>query len=135
MLAVQAMAAGIPCILPYNSANKTLCDKNFAHAIPAELPIEATYPYETKKVGVTFSCLKDDVKAALKEMTENYSNYLAQAQKNRAVIAEQYSVKNGAIKTIVKPEQVELGDTNTIKNNTLVTNSRRLYEKYLKIHI
>ena len=71
---------------------------------------------------------------ALRTVYTEYPSYLEKAKDSR-IVAEQFLRFNlaGKFKTIIAPETIELGPTNTIVDNKLITTSPELREKYLRI--
>lgn len=130
----EALAAGIPCILSNNTGHKTFCKEKVVYGIPSNDKEPAAIFIGRKLVrvpGEQFNCKIKDVRRALREVYKNYSYYLAQAQKGREWV-KQYLPENLSLKylNVVNPSKVVFGPHNKITNEYLMTNSKKLFEKY-----
>lgn len=122
----EAMAAGIPCILSNNTAHKTICDSKFVYSIQSDIPLT-----EEGNVGLNFDCSINDVRKALRDVYCRYDHYLKIAQQGRKW-AQQYSPAELAPKylNLIKPKRIIYGQNNVLTDELLMTNSRKLYNKY-----
>lgn len=131
----EALALGIPCILSRNSAQITLCDTGLVKEVPSLIPEPAFYfgMFGNKKTGNFFTCEKEDVKLALRDVYTNYNFYLKKAEPG-PIWVSQYLWDNLKKKylNLIKPKKILFGKKNKITNNFFMTNSRRLYKKYTK---
>ena len=80
----EAMAAGIPVIVSYNTGHSTLVDSGYVSAVEC-YAVEADYQGFIKGVisNKQFDCTYSDVKNALQNMINNYSFYQKQREKAR----------------------------------------------------
>lgn len=128
----EAMALGIPCILSNNTAHKTICNTGLVYSIPASIRTPADYrPFFGDFCGEQFQCSCAEIRKALRAVYENYQNYLQKAPQARAWV-KQYLYPRLANKylSLLKPKKVFLGTANTITDGALITNSKKLYDKY-----
>lgn len=132
----EAMALGIPCILSKNSAQITLCDTGFVKEVPSLILEPANYfgLFGNKTTGYFSSPSKEDVRAALRDMYQNYFHYKQKAIKSQEWVSK-YSWTNlkGQYLSLIKPKRVFLGDRNEITEEYLMTDSKKLFYKYNKI--
>lgn len=130
----DALACGIPCIITNNTAHKVICDTGFVYPVKSDIQEAAYYEVFGQVCGKQFNCSVDDVVKALHDVYKNYSTYLKKAQKGRAWV-KQYlpgNLKNKYL-SLIKPKKVILGAVNQVHDDYLITNSRKLYEKYMSI--
>lgn len=131
----EAMALGIPCILSRNSAQITLCDTGFVRVVPSLIPEPANYGdlFDYNTIGNFFTCTKEDVKVALRDVYNHYQYYQNSAEVARVWVA-QYEWVNLKKKylSLIKPSRVILGEQNIITDDFLMTNSKKLCLKYKK---
>ena len=130
----EALACGIPVILSNNTTHQTICKTGFVRSVPSAIMSPAYCEAFGKVVGSNFDCTIQDVRAALRDVYQNYQKYLDMAQKGREWV-QRYLYKNlrPLYLNLVKPKKVILGDHNLITDEFLMTNSPKLYEKYIKI--
>ena len=130
----EAMALGMPCILSNNTAHQTLCATGLVTPVASQIKEPAYYKFWNQNYGYNFNCTKNDVVAALKDVYEHYSTHLLLAHKRR-VWAQQYCYSNlkPYYLTLVNPRKVILGPHNLITQDFLMTNSNRLYTKYISL--
>lgn len=130
----EALALGRPCILANHTAHKTICDTGLVRAVDASI-IEKhnSENYFGEDVGNVFNCRIEDVKKALRDVHENYDLYVRKALSGREWV-KQYLSENLKAKYIsmLKPKRVLLGNKNEATNDYLITDSKELYEKYVK---
>ncbi len=133
----EALALGIPCILSNNTAQTTLCKTGFVKEVPSNIEVPATYSGMFGKnttVGVQFDSKKEDVKAALRDVYNNYDVYLEKAKLGKEwVFRYRWSELKARYLNLVKPQQILLGDKNEVTDTYFMTNSIQLYNKYTKI--
>lgn len=130
----EALALGIPCIISDNTAHNTICETGFVKAVKADIKEPAYYFGFGGNCGDNFNTTIDEARKAMREVYENYDIYLSKASQGREWV-KQYFYKNLKDKylALIKPLKVILSDYNAIEDNCIITNSKRLYEKYLKI--
>jgi len=130
----EAMAAGVPCIISNNTAHKVICKTGFVCSVPSNIIEPAYYVPMEKYIGNDFNCDINDVKKAMREVYNNYKNYLALAPKAREWVT-QYLTENLTLYylNLIKPRLVILGPDNLITNEYLMTNSEKLYKKYQEL--
>lgn len=130
----EALAMGVPCILTYNTAHKTICDTGFVKSVKAEIIEPAYWPGYRAYLGNFYNCSIEDVRKAMRDVYENYDYYADKAKKGREWV-KQYLHYNLRAKylNLVKPKKVILGDKNIIEDDFIMTDSPELYQKYLSI--
>ncbi|MGE5195964.1 MAG: glycosyltransferase [Anaerolineae bacterium] len=130
----EAMALGIPVIATSNTAQKTICESNLVRSVASNIRVPASYPWTNATYGHSFDCEIEDAAQALLDVFEHYDLYLQKAEQSRNW-AGQYDYKNlkPFYKTLINPQEVILGEKNQITENALFTDSKELYEKYLKL--
>ncbi len=82
-------------------------------------------------IGYQFDCTLHDAREAMRDVYKNYSDYLEKASYGREWV--KCYLKEKLIDkyvSVVKPETVILGKENIIGDKFLMTNSKKLYEKY-----
>ena len=128
----EALAAGIPCIVTDNTAQKTICKSGHVRAVPSNIPIPVRKDGES--IGNRYNCTVKDVRKALRDVYKHYDLYLAKAKEGR-FWAEQYRWINLKKKylNLVIPNKLILGDKNEVTDDYLMTNSKKLYSKYEKL--
>lgn len=131
----EAMALGIPVIVTTNTAQTTIANSNLVKSVSSPFEEPALF-YWDEIVGTDFNCDVDEVAAALRDVYENYDQYLQNAPAARAW-ARQYQFENlkDYYISLVKPKRVILGDEDKIGPDFLMTTSKELYEKYRKLII
>ncbi len=135
----EALALGIPCIIANNTAQKTLCDSGFVCSVRSETQVPSTYPkglFTEDPCGFQFKCEIDDVRRALREVYTHYEQHKQKALEGRKWV-EQYLWKNlkSRFTNLIKPKTFILGMVNRVTNDYLMTNSLKLYSKYLQLLI
>ena len=128
----EALALGIPCILTKNTAHITICNSGFVKAINSSLLEPADYNREFGAFcGYKFNCEIDDLRKALREVYENYSDYKDKALQGREW-AKQYDYRNlrSKYRALAKPKKVIFGNINAIEDDCIRTNDKKLYDKY-----
>ncbi|MES2273171.1 MAG: glycosyltransferase [Chlamydiota bacterium] len=129
----EAMALGIPVICADNTALNTICQTGLVRSVPA-LSLEPAYYHWPGKYyyGNQFNCTVEDAANAMKDVFDNYDDYL-----NRAQAARQWTINCNhqtlmpLYRSLIKPSKVILGAENHLTADYLMTNSRKLYQKYL----
>lgn len=131
----EALALGIPCILSDNTAHKTICRSGFVYPVTSSIKEPSYYEVFDQVCGVHFNCKIEDVVTALKEVYHNYDIYLKKARAGRKWV-KRYLHQNLKDKylNLIKPKRIILGIENKITQNYLMTNSSKLYNKYLEIN-
>lgn len=130
----EAMALGLPVIVSNNTAQKTICDSQLVTPVSCPTEEPAYYEHFRNVYGVRFNIDIEEAANTFKDVYENYDKKLINADKRRDW-AKQYDFENlkKYYKTIVKPKKLSLGDENLILENELITNSKELYEKYVRL--
>lgn len=128
----EALALGIPCIISNNTAQETICQTDFVYSVPSKILQPAYYACFNQYCGNQFNCSIADARFALKEVYNNYHVYINKACNGRRWV-EQYLYKNlkDQYLALIKPKNVILSDENRIEGENLITNSIKLYKKYL----
>lgn len=128
----EALAVGIPCIITDNTAQRTICNSGCVRVVPSDIPVAVTKNGEP--LGNRYTCSLNHVRAALRDVYDNYDKHLARAQKGRAWV-QQYRWVNLEKKymNLVMPSTLILGDDNEITDDYLMTNSQKLYDKYQEL--
>lgn len=129
----EAMALGIPVIATDNSAQKTICESQLVKSLSSPILEPAIY-WDNEEVGYFANCHIDEAADALKDMYENYDQYLKNAQEARNW-AKNYTFETlrPIYLNLIAPKEVILGKENKITSDYLMTNSPELYQKYLNI--
>jgi len=133
----EALALQIPCILSNNTAQKTICNSGLVRAVPSKIKEPADLNYQEvfgdNDLGYCFNCSIKDVRAALRDVYENYDKYAKNTQRGPSW-ASQYSWKKLKYRylNLVKPKKIILGDKNEVTDDYFMTKSKRLYRKYMK---
>lgn len=135
----ECFALGIPVIITHNTASMTICDSGFVHAVPSTIKGPANKHYNMlfgEQCGDQFDCRIKDVVKALREVYNNYSEYINKARQGREWV-RQYDSTNPTLQalyqTLIKPKNIVLGSENLINDGTITTNSINLYSKYQEI--
>lgn len=130
----EAMALGVPCILSNNTAQSDLCKVSFVRSIQTNpqmvLPKESLNWY----AGSFFQCTVLDVRKALRDIYNNYDQWLHNAQSNRTWVSQfTWNSLQKKYLSLIKPKKIVLGTKNHIHDTHLETNSIALYKKYLSL--
>ncbi len=131
----EAMALGIPCVLTSNTAQITICESGLVKVVPSEIKEPATNAglFGEQPLGNFFNCAKEDVKAAMRDVYENYQDYLELADKAPEWVSQYaWEEQKGRYLSLVKPRKVILGDQNLLTDDYLMTTCEKLYQKYKK---
>lgn len=132
----EAMALGIPCILSDNTAQSTICRSGLVKAIPSTIEEKAFYEsFSEDDYGHNFNVSLEEAANAMQELFEHYDVYLKHSEEMRHWV-KQYEYKHlkSIYQTLVKPKKILLGSENILREDLLVTNSKTLYNKYLKLY-
>lgn len=126
----EAMAAGVPCIVTNNTAQKTICKSGFVYSVPSNTNKPHTTGLKTI-VGYDFHCKIEDARKAMRDVYENYQKYL-NASKHAREWVKQYLPANlkQRYSNIISPKNIFLGSHNLITKDYLMTNSKSLFYKY-----
>ncbi len=132
----EALALGIPCIVSYNTAQKTICATGYVRSVPSCIKEPSYYSHVGTHVGYEFNCTLNDARKALRDVYDNYKLYLQKARQGREWV-KQYHYTNLKQKflSLVRPQSVLLSDRNSIEDTYIATTSRELYEKYIFLGI
>lgn len=133
----EALALGIPCILTNNTAQITICNSGIVREVPCPLIEPATYwagLFNNQPLGFFFTCTKEDVKAAMRDVYSNYYFYQQKAAVGPFWVSQYKwtNLKNKYL-SLIKPKKVLLGDKNEIADDYLMTNSPKLFKKYKRV--
>ncbi len=130
----EALAAGVPCIVSNNTAQTTICNSGCVYSVPANIIESSTWVLSNQSVGFDYNCSISDVKKALRTVYENYEQYREFALQGREWV-QQYLPENlkQKYKALVSPDTVVLGDRNEITPERVITNSKKLFEKYKRL--
>lgn len=133
----EALALQVPCIISNNMGQETICNSGLVRNVASEIrePADSNFQdvYGDIDLGYCFNCSIEDVRAALRDVYENYAMYSKKAQQGPLWVS-QYSWKNLKYRylNLVKPKKIILGDRNEVTDDYFMTNSKRLYKKYLR---
>lgn len=129
----EALALGRPCILANHTAHRTLCNTGYVRAVEAPIIEKHDENYKGEDVGDIFNCTIDDVRAALRDVYEHYDHYLHKAHQAREWV-KQYLAEHLKAKyiSLLKPKKIILGDKNEATDDYLMTDSKDLFDKYMR---
>lgn len=132
----EALALGIPVILSDQTAQSTLCQSGLVRSVPATIKEKACYEsLPDDDYGYFFNVSIDDAAAAFQDVFHHYDEYLARAQQGREWVKYyEYKHLKPLYLTLVKPQQLILGEKNLVTEDTLTTNDVALYNKYLTLY-
>lgn len=135
----EALAAAIPCILTRNTAQTVICDSGFVKSIDCNIKEIADYSDLFGMfidVGYFYNCSLSDTRKALRDVYNNYSQYLSKAKQGSEWV-KQYGWERLRKKylSLIKPKKIVLGNKNILSDDYLMTDSRSLFEKYKKLMI
>lgn len=128
----ESLALGRPCILANHTAHRTICDSGFVRPVDAPIIVEHDGKnYDGERLGHYFNCTIGDVRAALRDVYQNYESYLLKAACGREW-TRQYLAENlkPLYVSLFKPKKILLGKKNEISADYLMTDSQELYAKY-----
>ena len=132
----EVLALGIPCILSNNTAHKTICETGLVIPLKSEKKIPAIYEvFGNKQIGNFFDYKEEDLIKLMKDVIDNYGQYLEQSNKGREWV-KQYTwdnLKNKYI-NLFKPKNIILSKENLITEDKLETNDSILYKKLIKVY-
>ena len=129
----EAMALGIPSIVTNNTAQTTICDSGLVRSVPANIPVPAMYPWKGN-FGFQYDCTVDDLAAAMREVYENYNQYILKAPMCREWARSfDLSQLKSAYMNFLKPKKVVMGPTNAITSDGIMTTSPKLFKKFRSI--
>lgn len=131
----EAMAMGIPSIVTDNTAQHTICESGLVKVIPSSYPELAMYEWSPSTAfGYFFGCDQDEIVNALLDVESNYEKYLEKSAEARNWAAQyDFNALKPLYRTLIKPSKIVLGETNSITADCLTTNSKTLYEKYIRL--
>jgi glycosyltransferase involved in cell wall biosynthesis len=132
----EAMALGIPVIAANNTAQTTICNSGLVTAVTSSL-LEPAYFFKKKiPSGHYFNCNVDEAASALLDVYNNYDVHLEKGAKARAW-SSFYDYSSGNLpklyKSLISPKKIILGSKNELHEDYIETDSKELYEKYLKV--
>ena len=131
----EALALGLPCILAYNTAHKTLCKSGLFCCVPSQITQPSLLPSSWGYIGNDFNCTVQDVRKALREVYNKYNYYLEKAHEGRSWV-QQYTWNNlkPRIINLIKPKKILYGDQDSIANDYFMTKSQVLFKKYTQLY-
>jgi len=126
----EAMALGIPVIATNNTGQEDLCDSGLVESVKSLIKKPALNPWGDY-YGYNFDCEVDDLALAMRNVRDNYDNYITQSQAARDW-ASQFLFKNlkDYYATVINPKAVILSNKNKIEKGCVYTTSRNLLNKY-----
>jgi glycosyltransferase involved in cell wall biosynthesis len=126
----EMLALGKPVILSNNTCHKTICDSGFVIPIAANNKVPAFYEVFNKSIGNHYKVNIDDLADVMKQVVDNYDQYLKQAEGGREWV-KQYLWPNlkPQYMNLFKPKSIELGTNNHIDENTFITSNKKLFNK------
>ncbi len=129
----EAMALGIPVIATNNTGQIPVCESGLVEIVNSPIKKIAEGPWGDY-YGHNFDCSIDELADAMKKVKSNYDHYLGIGEKARAWASQfQYSELKPLYRMLISPKEIVLGDANVVTNDRIVTNSKRLFNKYRKI--
>ena len=130
----EALALGIPCIVTCNTAQKTLCELESVRSVKSDMEEKAIIHTFDEYIGMQYNALASDVIDAFNDVYNNYENYINKGSSSR-LWASNYLYENLENKylSLIGRNLVEFGDENTITSSEIRTNSKKLYQKLLRI--
>lgn len=130
----EALAAGVPCIVSDNTAQQTICKSGCVRAVPSTIRKQAYNLILHRYMGYDFNCDIKDIRAALRDVYQNYPKYRAKVVDGREWV-KQYLPSNLKKKylSLVAPKMVILGEADKITENYLMTSSKRFFDKYKRM--
>lgn len=131
----ESLALGIPTILSNNTAHKTICDSGFVVPLESNKKVPAIYEvFRNQKIGDFFDCTEKDLINSMKYVVDNYDTCLEQAKNGREWV-KQYLWSNlkDQYLSLIKPNQVILGNVNEITNGGIITTSKSLRDKFIEV--
>lgn len=133
----EAIALAIPCILSNNTAHKTICKGGFTQNIPSLIKEKATCfneVYNSQDIGYQFNCNISEVRKSFRYVYKNYEDFLEKAALGKKWVKRYlWSKLKNKYLNLIKPKTIILGSENIVKNDSITTNSKKLYLKYIKI--
>ena len=130
----EAMALGVPVIITDNTAQTTVCKSGLAKVIPTAIPEPRYYFGRRINDGEQFDCSLDECVAAIQDVYFNYAQYASKGPMMRKW-ASNYNYKNlwTYYESLVAPKKVVFGDVNEVTADCIITDSKVLYDKYIKM--
>ena len=128
----EALALGIPCILSNNTAHEVLCQTPYVNSVMSNKVEPADYRLVFGQYyGYQFNSSITDVEKSLEEIYNNYDYYLQNGKDARQWV-QQYDYRNLKNKylNLIKPNKVILGKENLITDEYIMTDCKKLYQKY-----
>lgn len=133
----EALALGLPVIIPNNTASSTICESGYVRIVPSSKKVHPLPVYkklfDDEYLGNQYDCEVDDVVNALRDVYSHYEEYIEKARMGRKWV-DRYNCENPLMKnlyiTLIKPKKVILGKKNIIQDGTIMTTSQDLFVKY-----
>lgn len=130
----EAMALGLPCIVTDNTAQHTICESSLVKKIPSNREEPSWLEQALQPVGTCWNCDLDEAAHALRDVYENYDQFLKNGHAARQWAAQYlFSNLKSYYESLVNPRKIILSDINEIAKDHIKTNSKKLYEKYIKL--
>ncbi len=127
----EAMALGIPVILTDNTGQSTICESHLGRVVPSPHCIPAFYPAFNAYYGMFHNCNIEDAAQALKDVYNNYDDYLSQAEDSRAWVKQCcYDQLKTLYLGLISPKKIILSSMNKITPECLFTDSKELCQKF-----
>ncbi len=129
----ESISLGIPTIISNNTAHKELAKLPYFIPVKSNIKEPSNFTQEMKAYcGYNFNTNQKYLENALESVYKDYGDYLKLAIEAREWV-KQFTYKSLEKKylNIINPEKVIFGTQNIITNDYLMTNSKKLYEKYL----
>lgn len=129
----ESIALGIPTIISNNTAHKELSKTPYFLPVKSNVKELSNFTQDLGTYcGYNFNTNQKYLENALETVYNNYEDHLAIASKGREWVKQfTYKSLEKQYLNIIKPEKVIFGTENIIKNDYLMTTSKKLYEKYL----
>ena len=112
----------------------TLCKSGFIRPVVSTGMEPAYFEPFQRSIGEQFTCSVDDVVKAMLEVYQNYPFYEEKALLGKRWASQyDFSALSPLYSSLICPEKIVLGESNSLGEGFLITNSPSLYEKYTLI--
>lgn len=130
----EAMALGVPVIATNALAQETICATDLVRTVPANIRRKAFYELFGTYIGEHRACTVEDAAAAMRDVYENYEEYLAKgAEAKKWAATSDFSHLRPYYLSLLNPKKISLGTENKVTPNEIITNSETLFKKYSRI--
>ena len=132
----EALFREIPCILPNHTAFKTFCDTECIHELKSFKEKINNYTCFGEFKAKKFDTNIIDISKAMRYVYDNFK-----LEKNKTLLAQNILINSTKekiflkLQTLFKPKNIELGNNNLLLESKIITNSKELYQKYLKFMV